>query len=253
MRFELQRADFWKRISAFLFDIIIFGILLMGVATAMSAILDYDKYLDIVEQVEMEYVEKYGINPDITDEEFAALTDEEKEPYLECDRKRQQDERLIIAYNILIDFAVAIISVSILVASVVLELVVPIFFKNGQTLGKKIFGLAVIHTNGVRLRGQAHFIRSIIGKCAMETMIPAYLILMVLFGNLGIVGAAVLGLIFILQIAVIASTKTCSAIHDLISDTVVVDFQSQMIFENADELIAYKTRLHEEEVNKKEY
>lgn len=253
MRFELQRADFWKRISAFLFDIIIFGILLMGVATAMSAILDYDKYLDIVEQVEMEYVEKYGINPDITDEEFAALTDEEKEPYLECDRKRQQDERLIIAYNILIDFAVAIISVSILVASVVLELVVPIFFKNGQTLGKKIFGLAVIHTNGVRLRGQAHFIRSIIGKCAMETMIPAYLILMVLFGNLGIVGAAVLGLIFILQIAVIASTKTRSAIHDLISDTVVVDFQSQMIFENADELIAYKTRLHEEEVNKKEY
>lgn len=253
MRFELQRADFWKRISAFLFDIIIFGILLMGVATAMSAILDYDKYLDIVEQVEMEYVEKYGINPDITDEEFAALTDEEKEPYLECDRKRQQDERLIIAYNILIDFAVAIISVSILVASVVLELVVPIFFKNGQTLGKKIFGLAVIHTNGVRLRGQAHFIRSIIGKCAMETMIPAYLILMVLFGNLGIVGAAVLGLILILQIAVIASTKTRSAIHDLISDTVVVDFQSQMIFENADELIAYKTRLHEEEVNKKEY
>ena len=253
MRFELQRADFWKRISAFLFDIIIFGILLMGVATAMSAILDYDKYLDIVEQVEMEYVEKYGINPDITDEEFAALTDEEKEPYLECDRKRQQDERLIIAYNILIDFAVAIISVSILVASVVLELVVPIFFKNGQTLGKKIFGLAVIHTNGVRLRGQAHFIRSIIGKCAMETMIPAYLILMVLFGNLGIVGAAVIGLILILQIAVIASTKTRSAIHDLISDTVVVDFQSQMIFENADELIAYKTRLHEEEVNKKEY
>ena len=253
MRFELQRADFWKRISAFLFDIIIFGILFMGVATAMSAILDYDKYLDIVEQVEMEYVEKYGINPDITDEEFAALTDEEKEPYLECDRKRQQDERLIIAYNILIDFAVAIISVSILVASVVLELVVPIFLKNGQTLGKKIFGLAVIHTNGVRLRGQAHFIRSIIGKCAMETMIPAYLILMVLFGNLGIVGAAVLGLILILQIAVIASTKTRSAIHDLISDTVVVDFQSQMIFENADELIAYKTRLHEEEVNKKEY
>ena len=225
----------------------------MGFATAMSAILDYDKYLDIVEEVEMEYVEKYGINPDITDEEFAALTDEQKAPYLECDKKRQEDERLIVAYNILIDFAVAILSVSILLASVVLELIVPIFFKNGQTLGKKIFGLAVMHTNGVRLHGQAHFIRSIIGKCAMETMIPAYLILMVLFGNLGIVGAAVLGLILILQIAVIASTKTRSAIHDLISDTVVVDFQSQMIFENADELIAYKTRIHEEDAKKREY
>ncbi len=253
MRFELQRADFWKRISAFLFDVIIFAIVFMGVATAMSAIFDYDQYLDIVEQVELEYVEKYGINPDITDEEFNALTDEQKAPYLECDDKRQQDERLIIAYNMLANLAIAIISVGILLSCVILELIVPIIFKNGQTLGKKIFGLAVVHTNGVRLHGQAHFIRSIIGKCAMETMIPAYLVLMVLFGNLGIVGVVVLGLILVLQIAVIASTKTRSAIHDLVSDTVVVDFQSQMIFENADELVAYKTRIHEEEVNKKEY
>lgn len=253
MRFELQRADFWKRISAFLFDLILFGIVLIGVATAMSAILDYDKYLDIVEQVELEYVEKYGIDPDITTEEFNALTDEEKAPYLECDEKRQKDERLIIAYNMIINLAIAILSVSILLASVIMELIVPIFFKNGQTIGKKIFGLAVVHTNGVRLHGQAHFIRSIIGKCAIETMIPAYLVLMILFGNLGIVGLIVLGLILVLQIVAMASTRTRSTIHDLISDTVVVDYNSQMIFENADELIAYKTRIHEEEVNKKEY
>ena len=71
--------------------------------------------------------------------------------------------------------------------------------------------------------------------------------------SIGIVGTAVLVLLFILEIFVIATTKTRSAIHDLISDCVVVDFNSQMVFENADELMEYKTRIHAEEVNKKEY
>ncbi len=253
MRFELQRADFWKRISAFLFDIIILFIIVVGVASLMSAILGYDTYLAVVEQVEMEYTEKYGINPDITEEEFNALTDEQKAPYLECDQARQKDERLIIAYNMIVNLAIVIVTTSILIGSIIVDLVVPIFFKNGQTLGKKIFGLAVIHTNGVRLIGQAHFVRSIVGKCVIELLVPVYLAIMIVFGNLGIVGAAVIVLIMILQIAVIASTKTRSAIHDLIADTVVVDFNSQMIFDTVDELIAYKTRIHEEEVNKKEY
>lgn len=253
MRFELQRADFWKRISAFLFDIIILFIIVVGVASLMSVIFGYDIYLDVVEQVEMEYAEKYGINPDITEEEFNALTDEQKAPYLECDKARQKDERLIIAYNMLVNLAIVIVTTSILIGSIIVDLVVPIFFKNGQTLGKKIFGLAVIHTNGVRLHGQAHFVRSIVGKCVIELLIPVYLAIMIVFGNLGIVGAAVIVLIIILQIAVIASTKTRSAIHDLIADTVVVDFNSQMIFDTADELIDYKTRIHAEEAHKKEY
>lgn len=253
MRFELQRADFWKRISAFLFDFILFGIVAVGVAAALSAILKYDMYVEVAEQVEAEYTEKYGLDPDITQEEYAVLTDEQKAPYIACDKARQEDERLIIAYNMIANLSIAITSASILIASIIMELVVPIFFKNGQTLGKKIFGLAVVHTNGVRLHGQAHFVRAIIGKCAIETLVPAYILLMILFGNLGIVGAAVLLLMAILEIVCMATTRTRSTIHDLISDTCVVDFNSQMIFENADELVAYKTRIHEEEANKKEY
>ena len=76
---------------------------------------------------------------------------------------------------------------------------------------------------------------------------------MILFGNLGVVGTVLLILILVLEIFTMCYTKTRSAIHDLVSDTVVVDFQSQMIFESEDELIAYKTRIHEEEANKKEY
>ena len=253
MRFEIQRADFWKRISAFLFDIILLGIVIVGAAAALSAILGYDKHMAVVEQVENEYIEKYGINTEITDEEKAKLSEEELAVYDEYNAARESDERLIIGYNILLRLMFTILSVSVLIGHVIMEFIVPIFFKNGQTLGKKAFGLAVMHTNGVRLRGQAHFVRTIIGKCLIETLVPVYFVLMILFGSLGFVGIVALVLLLGLQIFVLASTKTRSAIHDLISDTVVVDMASQMIFENADELIAYKTKIHEEMVNQKEY
>ena len=253
MRFEIQRADFWKRISAFLFDFIMLGIVVVGVATLLSVVFNYDYYADIANEVEAEYAERYGIDPNISSEDFNALTEEQKAPYIACDEARQKDERLIIAYNIMMNLVLLIVSVSILVGFLIMEFAVPLFFKNGQTLGKKAFGLGVVHTNGVRLKGQAHFIRSVIGKCVIEVMVPVYIFLMILFGSLGIVGTAVLVLLFILEIFVIATTKTRSAIHDLISDCVVVDFSSQMVFENADELMEYKTRIHAEEVNKKEY
>ena len=130
---------------------------------------------------------------------------------------------------------------------------VPICFKHGRTLGKKIFGLAVIRTNGVKLGGQAHFIRAIIGKYTIETMVPVYILLMIIFGTLGITGTLVLLLLLGLELFTVFTTKTRSTIHDLISDTVVVDYNSQMIFDSEEELIAYKTRIHEEEANKREY
>ena len=254
MRFELQRADFWKRISAFLFDIMMIGVVGIIVASAMSALFKYDKHVALVEQVELEYVQKYGIIQDITEEQFAALSEEEKAPYYACDAERQRDPRLISSYGMLSSLKFAIPSFSILAAYLILEFMIPLFFKNGQTLGKKAFGIGVIHTNGVRMHGQAHFIRSIIGKCLIEALVPFYFIMLVLNGRLGpLLGLIMLGLLLLLQLFSVATTRTRSAIHDLVSDTTVVDLASQMIFETPDDLIAYKTRLHEEEANSKEY
>ena len=253
MRFEVQRADFWKRISAFLFDIILLGIVIVGAAALLSAVLRYDEHLEVVQQVENEYSEKYGTKLNITEEELAELSEEELAAYKECDAARKKDQRLIVGYSMIKNIGFAIVSFGIIIGYVIMELIVPIFFKNGQTLGKKAFGLGVVHTNGVRLHGQAHFIRTIIGKCLIECLVPVYFILMIFFGSLGIVGIIVLVLMMGLQVFTVASTKTRSAIHDLISDTVVVDMASQMIFENADELIAYKTKIHEEMVSKKDY
>ena len=253
MKTDIQKADFWKRISAFLFDIVMILVVVIGVAGLMSTVLGYDEHFSVIETVENEYAEKYGINPNITAEEYEALTEEEKDVYRACDKERAKDQRLIIAYDMVINMSFAIVSTSIVIAYLLMEFTVPLFFKNGQTLGKKIFGLAVVHTNAVRIGGQAHFIRSVIGKCTIEVLVPVFLLLMVYFGNLGIVGLAVAVLLAILQLFVICSTKTRSAIHDLISDTVVVDMATQEIFASVDELMAYKNKLHEEMVSRQDY
>ncbi len=253
MRFDIQKADFWKRISAFLFDFIILGMVVVGIAAAMSAILDYDKYYNMVDEAKNEICERYDINLDITEEELAALTDEQRQAYTDADREFANDSRVIVGYQMMSNLALVIVSVSVIISFALLEFAVPIFFGHGRTLGKKIFGLAVVRSNSVKMSGQAHFVRSMVGKCTIEALVPAYLILMILFGALGIVGTVVLILFAILEIFTLCYTKTRSTIHDLISDTVVVDMASQMIFESDEELIAYKTKLHADEAFKKEY
>ena len=256
MRFDIQRADFWKRISAFLFDTTALGVVILSIMTLLFTAFRYDDYARIVEQVEKEYVEEYGIKEDITTEEFAALSEEEKEVYYACDEARKKDHRLIASYQMLSNLQFALPSVSILLGCLITEFAVPLFFKNGQTLGKKVFGIGVIHTNGIRMRNQAHFIRSIVGKCLIELLVPFWFFMMVWGGKLHpTLGIAMMGLMLLLEIFSVFNTRarTRSTIHDLVSDTVVVDFASQMVFETVEDLMEYKTRIHEEEVKKQRY
>lgn len=252
MKFDLQKADMWKRISAALFDFIILMTVIVGIAAGLSAILNYDYYLGVVDDIRNEYSEEYGVDLNLTDAEIEKLPEDQRQVYKTAGDEFSKDERVLIGYSILVRFTVVIVACSVLFAYVLLEFVVPLLLKEGRTLGKKIFGLAVIRTNGVRMKGQAHFIRSVIGKCAIETLVPIFIVLMILFNMLGLVGTIVLLLFPALQIFTLCYTRrTRSAIHDLISDTVVVDMASQKIFDTEEELMAYKTRIHAEEVAKK--
>jgi hypothetical protein len=70
-------------------------------------------------------------------------------------------------------------------------------------------------------------------------MFPLLLVLMIYFGYLGIVGTITILLLLILQLGVMIKTQTNSSIHDLLSDTMVVDFVSQRIFETEEERTQY--------------
>lgn len=247
MPISIQKASIWKRISAHLLDAILALILAVGFAFGVSAILKYDSHLDQLAAYEKEYAQIYGIDLTLSEDEINELPEEDQAKLEQATDAYHNDERVLKTEATLMYIVIAMVSVGAFLACLLVYFIIPLFFKNGQTLGKKVFGLAVMRTNCVKASNPVLFVRSMIGLYAMEVMAPIFLL------SIGVVGAITLVLLVILEIVVMCVTKTNSSIHDLLSDTVVVDFASQQIFESEEELIEYKKELQAAEAAKSDY
>ena len=247
MNIELQKANMWKRISAGLFDGILLAMLAVGLAFLLSVVLGYDGHTAQLEARYAEYEARYGITLDITSADYEAMTEEERGQYDAALAAFAEDREAGYLYSLLINLTLVIITFGILLSYLILELIVPLLFGNGQTLGKKVFGIGVMHVNALKITPQMLFIRTVLGKYTLETMIPVLLILMIFFGIIGIEGTAIILVLAIVQVVLLAATRTRSAIHDLLAQSVTVDLASQMIFENAEARMNYvKNRAAEE-------
>lgn len=250
MIYDIQKASIWKRFAAALLDFIFILTIAVGIAALVSLITGYDKANDRLEEIYAEYEETYHID---RTKSLDSLTEEEMKRYEEAELAISQDEEAIKVYGLVINLTLVITSVSILAAVMIGEFVVPLFLKNGQTVGKKIFGIGVMMTNGTKLKTVALFIRAVLGKYTIETMIPVLILIMIYFGSIGILGIVILALILLLELILIISTGNNSLIHDLISDTVVIDAGSQKIFDSENDLIEYQKKIHADSVAKSPY
>ena len=247
MNIELQKANMWKRISAGLFDGILLAMLAVGLAFLLSVVLGYDGHTAQLEARYAEYEARYGITLDITSADYDAMTEEERAQYDAALAAFAEDREAGYLYSLLINLTLVIITFGILLSDLILEFIVPLLFGNGQTLGKKVFGIGVMHVNALKITPQMLFIRTVLGKYTLETMIPVLLILMIFFGIIGIEGTAIILVLVLVQVVLLAATRTRSAIHDLLAQSVTVDLASQMIFENAEARMNYiKNRAAEE-------
>lgn len=253
MIYDLQKAGIWKRCSAALFDFIILMMAVVGIALLLSEVLQYDKHYDAVSAAYDKYEKEYDIVFDITQGEYDSKSEEQKKAWDDAYAALCKDEAAMYAYGMVVNLSMTIVTLSFLIAFVLLEFVVPLILKNGQTLGKKIFGIGVMRVDGIKVTGPLVFIRAILGKFSIETMIPVYIIIMIFFNAIGIVGPIVIGLILLVQVVLMIKTKTNSMIHDVLAKTVVIDVASQMIFESEEALIAYKTKVHAEQAARQTY
>lgn len=249
MIYDIQRASVWKRISAFLFDVILLSILAVGVAFLLSSVTGYDKRLDAHSAKIEELQKKYGIDLTVSATEYNALSEEQKALYDQAIEEFNGDPEMISNYNLVVNLSLVIVTGSILISFLILEFFIPLFaFKNGRTVGKKVFGIALIRSNGVKINGPVLFIRTVLGKYAIETMISAYIIIMFIFGKADFIMIILLFLIPVVNVILLLATHNHTPIHDLLSGTVAVDFASQMIFDTEEDLIAYKQKVHSEMV-----
>ena len=261
MIYDLQKGSLLKRASAFLLDGILLVIIAVGFAFAFSAIFNFDHYEKIYSDGINRYEEQYGVDfSNLMTPEFNSLSDAEKAPYQAAIDAMNYDSEILYALNVMARMIIAFVSLSLFLAYMVIEFILPLIFKNGQTLGKKIFGLAVMRTNGVRIKGISLFIRTFLGKYVIETMIPALVALLFFFQMSGVVqdGPGILGFLMVLllligQIVMVSVTKTNSMIHDMVSDCVVVDMASQMIFDSEQAMIEYKRAKAAEEAAREPY
>ena len=250
---DLQKASMLKRISAFILDFILLAIVIVGFAFLLSAVTGYDSYNQQLDAAYAKYEEEYGVSFDMSYEDYEALPEADKQNYDNAMTALNSDADTRQAYDMVVNLTLVITSISILLGYVLLELVVPLIFKNGQTVGKKIFGIALMRNDGVKISTVMLFVRTILGKYTIETMVPVLITIMVFFGGAGIVGLVVLALIGVLQLVLLCVTKTRSVIHDLLAYTVAVDMHSQMIFDSAEELLEYKKSLHADIVADSDY
>ncbi len=225
-----------------------------------------------------------GVKFGVTFEEYEKLTAEEKPTYVGNDYKLDyekmiaglesdaeyvkaldvvtkydqashafnNDEEAIYASSMMTNLMLIIISIGFFGGYLIIDFIVPLIFKNGQTIGKKVFGIAVMHQNGVRINAQYMFIRTFLGKFVLETMIPVLLALMFFFARNGI-ALIVIGLIAILEIILLIRTEYRQSIHDLLAKTVTVDIKSQRFFDNDEEYNQFVAKQAAEQARQSKY
>lgn len=254
MIYDVQKASLLKRFSAFLLDFILIIVLASGFAFLLSWITQIDSYTETLQTYYEEYGEKYGVDFNISAEDYEQLTQERKDYYQEAyEAIFKENPDAYKAYRMSIALPMLITTISVLLSYLVFEFIIPLCLKNGQTIGKKIFSLGVVFNNSVKITNFALFVRAIFGKYTIETMFPVLLIMLVLYRQMGILALILVAALLILQIVLLFATKTRSFIHDTLASTVVVDMSSQMIFQSTDELIAYKEEIAKQQAEKKDY
>lgn len=255
---DLQKASLLKRVSAYILDMILVMILAVGFACAFSWMFGYAKHEATLDERRDFYIEKYGLEEyangfALSDTEFEKLTDAQKEAYTSATEEFEKDPEANHAWGMVISLSFLILTLSVLFTYLVLEFIIPLVLGGGMSVGRKVFAVGVMHENYVKLKPTTLFVRSILGKCTIETMVPVYLVLLILFGELGIVGTIVLVGMLALQLILIFTTKTHATIHDLLAHTVAVDYASQMIFENEEEMLRYKSERAREVAERESY
>ncbi len=266
--FELRKIGFIKRASALLLDAILLAVLTTGFMFVISLICQYDRAEELAdsyyaqwEDFRKDYIGKvaeyYGFTYTVDDNGGYTVTKDGKESSLNevvqalIDSNGQDEatreayaayenlppvEKVNAQYRYVYTMLFMMVSVGIFLAYLVLEFILPLIFKNGQTIGKKIFGICLVRPDCVKITNLALFARTFVGKFAIETMFPVLLIFLFLFGGLGVLAIILFFAITILNVVLFFATRNKTPIHDIIAGTVAADMKLQMIFGSQEEL-----------------
>lgn len=253
MTVDLQKASMWKRVAAWMFDVILISILATGFGLILSGVMGYDEQSKKMDDFYTKYEAEYNVDFNMTQEKYDAMTPQEQDNYKAACEAVAADKEMNETYTLVVNQSLIIVSIGILLSIVALEFVVPMLFGNGQTIGKKIFAIGVMRNDYVKVNGMQMFARAILGKYTIETMFPLYLVILSFLGVLGLTGTLIVIALFLVEVIMLGASKNNSQIHDVLAGTIVVDMTSQRIFESVEARIEFSKRIHAEAAARKSY
>ena len=264
--FELKKIGIVKRASAWFLDAILLAVLTTGFMFLISLCCNYEaeqararEYFQSWEDFRTTYLKDiapyYGFDYEETETEYTitkdgdsatlddvmkALVDSEGNDdataeayaqYMLLPPPQEVNKQYQYVYSLLF----MMISIGLLLAYVVLEFIVPLGLKNGQTVGKKVFSIGLVRPDCVSINTLSLFARTFIGKFAIETMFPILLVFLFFFGGIGLLAVILLAALILLNAVLFFTTKNRTPIHDILASTVVIDLSLQAIYRSEDE------------------
>ena len=245
---DLQRAENSKRIFAFLTDLILMSILTAGIYLLLSWMLNVDSYSEKYDGIKEEYEQLYNVKFGLSQEEYDKLEQSEKNNYKAAVDAMNSDEEASSAIKKSYSLSIGIFLGGIIVSFVVFGFIVPLILKEGRTAGKRLFGLAVIRSGFTHASPVVIFTRNVIGTGVFEIILPIMIFLSSLMNLTGVFGIILLVIFIAAELIVFAKSSGHRLLHDVLADTVVVDWASQRVFDTPEE----RDRFIEEEKSRRE-
>ena len=212
----------FRRFGAFIVDLCLVVVLTVIIALPLRSISGYAATSDKMNAIFDRIAAEHGVDINITNQQYNALPDEEKLAIDAALEDISEDTEAAELYAKTVRLLFIVIFSSLLVSVVLLELVLPLIFKNGQTIGKKLMRLQVERRDGEPLNLVTMLLRSITGKFFIDYGLPVFFFLSFIYANAGRTPLIGLLMLTLGQIVSIAVTSDRRALHDIIAGTVVV-------------------------------
>ena len=142
------------------------------------------------------------------------------------------DKIATTAYNSVCNYRLLFFIISSFLPLLIINIVFPFIFKNGQTLGKKVMKLGLVSKSGVKVTKLNVIVRFLIGIFAFEVL-PFMIYLAV--SNVYTFGLLMGMAISFINFCLFIFTNNHYMIHDHIGGTVVVDLHTTIIFNSVEE------------------
>lgn len=226
-------AKLTNRLAAFLIDAIILVILMTGLLYLISLVFDFDSHYQIMIQEQIK--EGYLILNEET-EKYETILPTASNYEQVCENVSNNAllmENLFFVNSFSINAPLAALAIVLFIT----EFVIPLFLRNGQTIGMKCFHVALLSTTNIKINPIQLFARCLLGKIAILGVVPLLAILYI-FLNIsgGLFGTLIVIIVFGVQLICLLKTKNKTGIQDLIANVYPVDSTETIFYKTTKEL-----------------